>query len=123
MGGAAGDFSQRQPAKAPGDDVAGAGDIDRGVVLATADRARGEDLEQFRVQWSAVELKNEFGNFRTNGKHGYRPFYGSLASIRLIVTYNSSRVPRRAAKCTPSMGLIIVRHARGLQGRFRHEKK
>ena len=70
MVGRGGDFGQRDAAVAPRDHVARAGDVDLGLVVAALDHARVADLEQFRVQWSAVELENQFRDFRSNGEHG-----------------------------------------------------
>jgi hypothetical protein len=67
--GAGGHLGQREPLVAPGHDVAGASDMDRGLIMAALDRAATVNLEQLRVLRSTVKLKNQLGNFRSDGKH------------------------------------------------------
>jgi hypothetical protein len=50
--------------------MAGARDVDGGQIVAALDGARAVDGEQFRMQGPAVELKDELGNFRSDGEHG-----------------------------------------------------
>ena len=50
MMGRGGDFRQRLALIPPGDDVAGTGDVDRRLVIATFDRAGAIDLKQLGMQ-------------------------------------------------------------------------
>ena len=69
MLGRGGDFRQRQAAVTPGHHVAGAGDVDLGLVVFALDGARLVHLEQFRVQRPSVKLKDQLGDFRSSSKH------------------------------------------------------
>ncbi len=54
MLGAGGDLSERQPVVSPRDDVSGAGDVDRGLVIAPLHLTAAVDLEKLRVQRTAI---------------------------------------------------------------------
>ena len=62
-------FGKRQPLVTPGDDVAGAGDVNGGLVVAALDVTRLMDFEQFRMQGPAIKLEDQFSDFWSNGKH------------------------------------------------------
>ncbi len=68
------DFGQHQPVVAPGDDVAGAGNADRGFVAATLHGVAAVDFEQLGMQRPSIELENQLGDFWSNGKHGMSSF-------------------------------------------------
>ena len=53
----------------PGDDMAGAGDAYRQVVVLAADFAHGEDVEQLGVQRAPVELEDEVADRRSDNWH------------------------------------------------------
>jgi hypothetical protein len=69
MGGGASDFRQGHSAVLPGDEVAGTGDIELGLVIASLDGAGLVDLEQLGVQRPPKELKRQFRNFGPDRKH------------------------------------------------------
>ena len=64
-----GHLRERQAAGAPGDDVAGAGDVDFRRVFFPLDRAGLKNLEEFRVERSPEQLKRQFRDFRPSNKH------------------------------------------------------
>lgn len=69
MLGRGGYFRKCQAGVAPGDHVAGAGDVDFGRILSPLDRAGFEDLKEFGVQRTPIELKRQLGDFWSDGEH------------------------------------------------------
>ncbi len=68
-----GDLRQRLAGVSPGDHVAGAGDVDGRLVVASLDRASAVDLEQLGVQSPSKQLKDQLGDFGSNGQHVHDP--------------------------------------------------
>ena len=64
-----GHFGKRQPVVAPRNDMASAGNVNRGLVVAALDVTRLMDFEQFRMQGPAIKLEDQFSDFWSNGKH------------------------------------------------------
>ena len=61
------DFSERNAFVLPTDQVPSARDLNKGLIIATCNRARFVDLKQLGVERSSVELEDEFSNSRSNG--------------------------------------------------------
>ena len=56
-------FGKGHPFVAPGDDVAGVGDVDLCVISSAFNNPRFVNFEKFRVQSATVQLEGQFGNF------------------------------------------------------------
>lgn len=78
-------FGQDQLAPLPSDDMPGAGDLDRRLVVLAFDGFGAVSLKQLRVQIATPELKNQFSNFRACCGHGSQ----GLQNIELKVWFAS----------------------------------
>ena len=91
-------LGQRQLLVPPRNDVASAGDLHAGRIIAPLDFACAKDFKQLRMQRSAIELKCQFGNFGANGKHK-STYSQSLIHSRSCSLYPALKSPTKTVYC------------------------
>jgi hypothetical protein len=69
MPGGGGHFGERESRVTPRHYVAGAGNVDLGLIISALDGAGTIYFKKFRMQRPTVELKNQLGDFWPYGKH------------------------------------------------------